>query len=140
MTVLTEGDNIPRAGPRGARFRALTIDHADGRTLASRRAKALIAAFETDLGGADRLTTAETALIARAALLATMCESHEAEWLQSGEIKVETYTACCNTLRRLLQSVGLQRRPRDVTPSLTDYLNTIGKPATSESEDSKGDG
>jgi hypothetical protein len=28
-----------------------------------------------------------------------------------------------NTLRRTLESLGLQRRSRDVTPSLTEYLS-----------------
>ena len=28
-----------------------------------------------------------------------------------------------NTMRRLLEAVGLQRRPRDVTPHLRQYLN-----------------
>jgi hypothetical protein len=32
------------------------------------------------------------------------------------------YQRAANTLRRLLSTLGLQRRQRDVTPTLTEYL------------------
>jgi hypothetical protein len=35
---------------------------------------------------------------------------------------LDAYQRAANTLRRLLEAVGLQRRARDVTPALGDYL------------------
>jgi hypothetical protein len=32
------------------------------------------------------------------------------------------YQRCSNSLRRLLEAVGIQRRARDVTPSVSEYL------------------
>jgi hypothetical protein len=35
---------------------------------------------------------------------------------------ISDYLAAVNTFRRLLVSLGLRRRPHDVTPSVADYL------------------
>jgi hypothetical protein len=35
---------------------------------------------------------------------------------------LETYQRCANSMRRLLESVGLRRRPRDVTSSLDQVI------------------
>ena len=37
---------------------------------------------------------------------------------------LDAYQRASNTLRRLLQSVGLKRVARDVTPDLATYLET----------------
>ena len=39
-----------------------------------------------------------------------------------GLAELETYQPMANTMRRLLEALGLQRRARDVTPSLGQYL------------------
>ena len=41
---------------------------------------------------------------------------------QASPDDLETYQRCANSLRRLLESVGLQRRMKDVGPSLGDLL------------------
>ena len=41
---------------------------------------------------------------------------------------LDLYQRMTNTLRRLLEALGIQRRPRDVTPTLNQYLD--GKYAT----------
>ena len=41
---------------------------------------------------------------------------------QASPDDLETYQRCANSLRRLLEAVGLQRRARDVGPSLGDIL------------------
>jgi len=35
---------------------------------------------------------------------------------------LEAYQRACNTMRRLFEAVGFQRRSRDVTPTLSEYL------------------
>ena len=35
---------------------------------------------------------------------------------------LEIYQRCANSLRRLLEAIGLHRRPRDITPRLSDIL------------------
>jgi hypothetical protein len=39
--------------------------------------------------------------------------------------QIETYQRCTNTLRRTLEALGLQRRPRNVTPSIAEYARQV---------------
>jgi hypothetical protein len=99
----------------------------DGRSAWMRRLRDLIADHVSDLGGPDVLSTAEKALIRRAAMLTVQTELMESRWNENnGEAsprQIETYQRTANTLRRLLESLGLRRRARDVTP--TDYRALI---------------
>lgn len=113
-------DETPQLPP--GKTRLLTLEHLDGRTLAAKRAREVLQAVEGDLGGADRLTEAERQLVRRAAVLAVLAESAEAHWLAGGELDTSAHNGTVNTLRRLFETVGLQRRSRDVTPSLADYI------------------
>jgi len=117
-------DNAPGAG----KVRLMTLGDLDGRTLAAKAAKALVADLENDLGGTDRLSAGERALVVRAAVSTAMIEHIEATWLSGGELDVAAYTALVNVQRRLLTTVGLQRRPRDVTPDLADYVAAKAPP------------
>jgi hypothetical protein len=87
----------------------------DGRTGAVRVARTLIANLESDLGGAERLSAAERVLCQRAAVCAAMLEDLEARWLTGAELDTGAWCALANVLRRLLQTVGMERRAADVT-------------------------
>lgn len=111
-----------KSPPDAGKVRLMTLGDLDGRTNAAKAARALIADLESDLGGADRLSAGERALVVRAAVTTAMLEHIEATWLSGGEMDVGAYTALVNVHRRLLTTVGLQRRPRDVTPDLAAYV------------------
>jgi hypothetical protein len=100
------------------------LNQLDGRTLPAKNARALIAEFESDLGGADRLSAAEREIIKRAALASAMIEHMETAWLAGQPLDVTAYTALVNVQRRLLATVGLERRARDVTPDLARYIES----------------
>lgn len=106
--------------PDKARLRSL--NELDGRTNAAKRARALVEAIESDLGGSDRLTAGEREIVQRAAITSAMLENIEVEWLTGNEVDIGAYCALTNNLRRLLTTVGLERRPRDVTLDLDKYL------------------
>jgi hypothetical protein len=92
-----------------------------------RRAKELIADHLADLGGENHVSHAEHAIVRRAAVLIVELESMEKQFALAGqatELQLKTYQMCANTLRRLLESVGLSRRARDVTPTLDQYLES----------------
>jgi hypothetical protein len=97
------------------------LHNVDGRSATMRRLRDLITNHANDLGGADNLSTAELALVRRAAMLTLQLEMMEARWQENnGEAsakQIETYQRTSNTLRRLLESLGLQRRQKDITPS-----------------------
>jgi hypothetical protein len=92
------------------------VDH---RSASMRRLRDLIADHASDLGGEEMLSSAERALVRRAAMLTLQTELMERNWQQNdGEAsskQIETYQRVVGALRRTLQTLGLQRRPRDVT-------------------------
>jgi hypothetical protein len=97
----------------------------DGRSIYARRLADLIALHETDLGGTLNCSEAERALIRRASVLVVELEHLETRFAAAGSAEpdaLQLYSTTANTLRRLLQTVGLQRRARDVTPTLQEYL------------------
>jgi hypothetical protein len=92
----------------------------DGRSTWARRLRDLIERHQVDLGGEDAISTAEHSLIRRAAAMTVELEHLELKFLQQGEAtpnQLLLYGRTSNTLRRLLESLGLRRRPRDVTPA-----------------------
>jgi hypothetical protein len=77
------------------KLRLLTLGHLDGRTAAARRARELIEAIETDLGGGDRLTEGSRQLVQRAAVLGTYIESCEAQWLAGEAVELSARGVRC---------------------------------------------
>lgn len=99
----------------------------DGRSTWARRLRDLIAIHTADLGGEEAMSAAESSIIRRAATLTVELERLELLFATT-EAKPEDldlYQRMSNTLRRHLESVGLKRVPRDVTPTLSDILNEI---------------
>jgi hypothetical protein len=107
----------------GKTRRLKSISDIDQRTVAGKRAIQLVGALENDLGGVDNLSAGTKQLIQRAAVLAAMIESSEAQWLSGQAIDLNILLAAIGVQRRVLVTLGLERRSRDVTPSLRDYLN-----------------
>ena len=94
----------------------------DGRSAWVRRTKDVIAAHLSDVPDAS---AAERSIIRRAAVLTVELERLEAQFALAGEADAETldlYGRVSGNLRRLLEAVGLQRRTRDVLPTLAQYL------------------
>jgi hypothetical protein len=91
----------------------------DGRGPWVRRCRDIIAEHISDLGGADNCSAAERSIVRRAAVLTTELERLEVRFAQAGEASAEDldiYARIAANLRRLLEAIGLQRRPRDLTP------------------------
>ena len=97
----------------------------DARSQWARRFRDLLIQHAPDLGGPDLMSAAETAIIRRAVTLITELERMEAKFALRGKAEpaeLDAYQRASNSMRRLLESVGLQRRSRDVTPSLQEYI------------------
>ena len=89
-----------------------------------RRCKDVIAAHLSDLGGPDNTSAAERSIIRRVGVLTAELEHLEVRFATAGEANAEDldlYQRTANSLRRLLEAVGLQRRTRDVTPDPLVY-------------------
>jgi hypothetical protein len=104
----------------------------DGRTTWVRRAKDVLRALVSDLGGSDMTSTAEAALARRCAVLVAQAEMLEAQFAaaegRADHADLDAYLRTANTLRRLLQTLGLKRRARDVSPTLADIQREYQPP------------
>ncbi|MEL7688928.1 hypothetical protein AAG596_15725 [Citromicrobium bathyomarinum] len=86
----------------------------------ARRFREIVAGIESDLGG--DLSEAQQHLVARAATLAIWAEAREVELAEGKDFDASQYATIANAQRRLLADLGLERRMRDVTPRLDEYL------------------
>src|SRR5262249_32047137 len=85
----------------------------------------LINEHVSDLGGHDNTSAAERSIIRRASVLTTELERMEAKFALAGQADpahLDLYIRGSGNLRRLLEATGIARRPRNVTPTLQEYL------------------
>jgi hypothetical protein len=84
----------------------------------------LIESHTSDLGGEDAVSEAERSIIRRIATLTVELERMEVEFAAAGSAQpdqLDLYQRTANSLRRLLEAIGLKRRARDVTPDPLEY-------------------
>src|SRR5262245_55643232 len=98
---------------RPAKAKLSTLAELDHRTAAARQVRDTISAIESDLGG--DLTTAQKALVERAAITSAVLADMATNWLTTGQLDAVLWATLSNLERRLYESIGLERRPRDVT-------------------------
>jgi hypothetical protein len=99
------------------------LSKVDGRTLWVRRFKEILADHLSDIPEA---TVGERSIIRRASTLEVELEKMEVAFASTNSATpadIDLYARCAANLRRLLESVGLKRRSKDVTPSLCEYLS-----------------
>jgi len=100
----------------------------DNRCYWVRRVRDIIDRHTADLGGDDALSEAERSIIRRCGTLVAECERLERRFAQvpeSGSVplaELATYSMLANTLRRLLDMAGLEKRTHDITPTIDAYL------------------
>lgn len=106
----------------------LTLDSLDKRTRAYRRYVAIRDAITGDLGGAEALSEVQCQMVSRFAFMAMQLEAMEAAAVQGDKVDLDLFSRTAGHMRRLGETLGITRKPRDVTPSLQDYIaQTYGK-------------
>jgi hypothetical protein len=61
-------------------------------------------------------------LIRRFSAACVLAEDLEGRLARGEEIDVERHALLCSTLTRLAQRIGIDRRAKNITPSLSEYL------------------
>ncbi len=113
MTVVDiKGKGTPRRPPLGP----ATSD-------AGRFFNKMIRDIETDLSGRRNLSRIERELIVAFCGGATVLRylNHQVALGEIGEIDLSAYSTMASTMLRIGAKLGLQRRSKDVEPTLTDY-------------------
>jgi hypothetical protein len=100
-----------------------SIPRVDGRRWIAKRYREIAAAIFQDQGGVDRCSESRKQLIRRFAAAAVLAEELEVQLARGEEVDVAKHALLCSTLVRIAQRTGLHRLPRDIVPSLTEYLD-----------------
>jgi hypothetical protein len=88
----------------------------------SRRYFDLVSRHISDLGGKDMLSEAQVSLIRRAAALSCEIEAMEARMSQGAEVNLDSFGRAASHLRRLYETLGLERRSKPAE-DLQTYLH-----------------
>ncbi len=86
----------------------------DARTAACAAAHQLIETLSSDLGGEDRLSAGEKQLVQRAAMTGAIVADFETRWIAGEQVPLGDYLQAVNVQRRVLATLGLERRQRIV--------------------------
>ena len=115
------GVNPPRC--RSAKTNnSRTFVDGDGRGPWARRWRDLQALYADDLGGASSLSEFQSGLIATAATLRCELERLEGKLSLGEDINLDVFGRLAGHYRRIVETLGIERRKRDVTPTLDQYL------------------
>ncbi len=96
-----------------------------GNSAWARRQRDLEALYIDDLGGAAQLTAIKAGLVQTCATLRTELEQAEGRLSQGEAVDLEQYARVASHYRRLCESLGLERRKRDVVPTVEAYVARI---------------
>lgn len=111
-----------------ARARSAVTNHKDllpgldGRSATARRFRDLVNAFVADMGGLDHCSEIKLGLVRRLAATTVQAEMLEARMVNGEAIDISQLCTLASTTVRLSQRLGLERKQRDVTPSLSDLI------------------
>lgn len=94
----------------------------DGRSVVARRYRDIMSAICTDQGGADRISEARLQLVRRFAAAAVIAEQMEADLANGKQIDVGQHALLVSTLVRVARRIGIDRRAKNISPSLQEYL------------------
>jgi hypothetical protein len=132
------GQNKPALTARKASARSRVtngqdlLPGVDGRSPMARRYRDICAALLSDMGGLDHCTEARLQLLRRFSAASVMAEAMEAELVNGKPINIVEHSLLSSTLVRLAQRIGINRRSRNITPTLKDYLDDQTEDQTAE--------
>ena len=115
------------------KLRLTSLSQLDQRTTAAKETVALAAAIERDIGGDPSATM--RVLIEQTACVSALCSDYARRYL-AGELptdEVGSWLSATNNLRRLSDTVGLQRVAKQV--SLNAYLEAKAAAAPPQAEE-----
>ena len=95
----------------------------DGRCIYAKRYKEICSQLIEDQGGEGELSEARLQLVRRFATTCVLAEQLEVRLAVGEKIDVTEHATIVNSLVRIASRIGIDRIPRNITPSLRDYLD-----------------
>ncbi|MER9711079.1 MULTISPECIES: hypothetical protein [unclassified Mesorhizobium] len=111
-------------GKSGVANGSALLPGVDGRTAWSKRLYDVIAQHVADLGGPDAIAQSQYIIIKSAAHIALALEQMEVQFANEGTVNTDDlmkYQTSANSLRRLLESLGLKRAAKP-PKTIEDHL------------------
>jgi hypothetical protein len=124
-------DHLPSTRARLTNHRDL-LPGLDGRSPGARRFRDLVNAFIADQGGAENCSEVKLGLVRRLAAASVLAEMLEVKAVAGELIDVSEFCNLASTTVRLSQRLGINRVPKNVTPSIKDYIASITSESMSE--------
>jgi hypothetical protein len=122
----SSGPNMPRYEAKPTRARVTNhndlLPGVDGRSAGARRYRDLVLEIVTDQGGVENCASARLQLIRRFAAASVLAERLEADIAEGAQVDIAEHAQLCSSLVRIAQRIGINRRLKNVTPHLRDYL------------------
>ena len=103
------------------------LPNVDQRSYIARRFRDIVAAIAVDQGGPERLSEARLQLIRRFSAASVLAEQMEARLARGEQINIAEHALLCSSLVRLVQRIGINRRAKEVLPSLREYIEKKGE-------------
>jgi hypothetical protein len=116
----------------------VTRDLLDGRTNAAKFFDRICVDIEADLGGRDRLSTIELGLVEAFAGAHVMLSNLNTRLALGEPIDLGEHSQAVSAMVKVASRLGLQRRAKDIGPTLSEYL--AGLRADKPTETTDGDG
>lgn len=116
-----------RRNKRRIKPQLLMRDQLDGRTNAAKVFDRLVTEIEADLAGRDQLSAIERALVEAFAGAAITLHHLNTKLALGQEIDVSQHAQCVGAMVRVASRLGLQRRAKDIGPTLSEYIAALPK-------------
>ncbi len=111
-----------RAPHRTTRPQLLTRSQLDGRTGPAKAFDRLVGDIESDLGGHGELSAIELALVQAFAGASITLDALNAKLMLGETIDLGQHAQAVSAMVRVAARLGLQRRAKDIGPTLSDIL------------------
>jgi hypothetical protein len=95
----------------------------DGRSAWDRRRRDIEAEYLQDMGGRDSLSGYQRALAQVAATLRVELEALEGRLSKAEPVDLDGYARVGGHFRRICETLGIERRAKDVTPTLAEIIS-----------------
>jgi hypothetical protein len=116
------GGKAKNGRARASNHRDLLPHVADGRHAQARRFRDLVRSFIADQGGDAMCSEVKIGLARRLAAATVLSEEIEGKVVNGQAISVADFCQLASTTVRLATRLGVDRIPRDVSPTLADIL------------------